>query len=236
MKPLRILFMAIVLTAINSGYSFAFNFQKMTTININGLIVDSKTLLPISGVAIYNDQNDVLGSTNKEGYFDIVLKLSTDGEINFNIKLKKIGYNLYAQKERWENIGSRLSATYYFAMQNSNNKSPAFSELKMGKINTYKDVLKGFNEVKQKVDFEDKIENVKLGNNALFFEINQSYYLINETGWLKLNSPNDTILVNGEKGVPANEINFYVKRSNVKKMSPSTNKNTPFEISTILPN
>jgi len=208
-------------------------FAGTTIVNISGLILDSKTLLPISEATIYGEENQPLGVTDANGFFSTKLTLITDKDINFMLIVKKAGYRLYTQKEHWANPGSNLQVTYYFGMQTTAGDSKPFSEFLMNETgNSYDEVKEGFNKVKAKIDFDNKIEKVKAGNDDLFFEIDKNYYLISETGWLKLTSPHDNISINGTKSTRARDINSSVKRSNVKTMTTSANKDIPFEIYT----
>ena len=204
-----------------------------TSISIAGLIVDSKTLLPIPDAIIYDEENKQLGVADANGFFNIKIDLVANDDINFKLIVRKNGYTSYTQKEHWANLSSDLYATYYFGMQNASSKSNAFSEFIINNsADSYDEVKDGFTEIKEKIDFENKIENAKTGNDNLFFEIEKNYYLISEAGWLKLTSLNDFVLINGKKSTPANEINSYVKRSSVKKMTPVENKDIPFEVFT----
>lgn len=234
MKSLKTFIFAVMLLANFGPFSFASKALSGTTIvDIAGLILDSKTLMPISDATIYDDQNNAIGVTDTNGFFITKLNLTADREVNFTLIVKKTGYRTYTQKEQWANLGSHISVTYYFGMQNTIASSKPFSEFVMNETsNSYDEVKKGFEKVKVKIDFEHKIEEAKIGNDNLFFEIDKNYYLINKTGWLKLNSADDNILINGKKITVAREINSSVKRSAVKRMTTSENKDFPFQIFT----
>ena len=234
MKSLKTFVFAVMLLVNFSLVSFALKATSGTTIiDIGGLILDSKTLVPISDATIYDEQNNALGVTDNNGFFRTKLNLTTDREVNFTLIVKKTGYRTYTQKEQWANLGSHISVTYYFGMQNTIASSKPFSEFLMNETsNSYDEVKNGFEKVKVKIDFDNKVEEAKIGNDNLFFEIDKNYYLINKTGWLKLNSSDDTILINGKKSTVAREINSSVKRSNVKRMTTSESKDFPFQIFT----
>lgn len=206
---------------------------EVTSVGITGLIVDSETLLPISDAALFDIKNRPLGVSDVNGFFNVKVTTEAKDDIHFTLIIKKTGYELYTQKEHWARLGSDVHATYYLGLQHSSRKTRAFSELIMNKrSNTYEEVKQGFNKISEKIDFERKIENAKVGNSKLFFKIDGNYYLISESGWLKLSSANDSVLIDRKKTAPANEINGYVKRSKVKRMSPLDNHNTRFEIYT----
>ena len=234
MRSLKTCIFTVMLLVNFSPCSFASKTPSGTTIvDIAGLILDSKTMVPISDATVYDEQNKPLGLTDTNGFFRTKLDLVSDKEVNFTLIVKKTGYRTYTQREQWANLGANISVTYYFGMQNTIASSKPFSEFVMNEnSNTYDEVKKGFEKVKVKIDFDNKIEEAKTGNDNVFFEIDKSYYLISKTGWLKLTSADDTILINGKKSTTAKEINFIVKRSSVKRMTTSENKDFPFQIFT----
>jgi hypothetical protein len=200
---------------------------------LSGLVMDSKTLLPLSGAVISDEENKSLGITDTSGYFNAKLSLTADKEIDFSFKIKKDGYVSFTQKEHWAKMGTAVHATYYVGIQRIPGKSKPFSEMALSnKTSTYDEVKAGFEKVKAQIDFDNKIDGVKVGNDDLFFKIDQNYYLVSETGWLKLTAEDSPVLINGKDSVPAKDINLRVKRSKVKRMSPSGRKDLPFEIFT----
>ena len=233
LKTLTIVIAFVLMVSYSPG-SFAIKAPSGNTIvNIAGLILDAKTLVPVPEATVYDEQNNPLAVTDANGFFRAKLNIITDREVNFTLIVKKAGYRVYTQKEHWANLGSHISVTYYFGMQNTVGSSKPFSEFVMNEnSDSYEDVKKGFDKVKLKIDFDNKIEEAKIGNDNLFFEIDQSYYLISKTGWLKLTSADDPVLINGKKSTIAREINSSVKRSNVKTMTTSENKDFPFRIFT----
>ena len=235
MRSIRTSIIAIMLLVTFSPDLFASKktLPGTTIVNISGLILDSKTLVPVSEATVYDEQNKTLGVTDANGFFTTRLNLTTDKEINFTLIVKKAGYRMYTQTEHWANLGANISITYYFGMQTTMGSSKPFSEFVMNENSgSYDEVKKGFDKVKVKIDFDNKIEQAKIGNDNLFFEIDKNYYLISKTGWLKLTSASDTVLINGNKSTIAKEINSSVKRSNVKSMTSSQNKDFQFQIFT----
>jgi hypothetical protein len=207
------------------------NSIKTRNINATGLIVDSETLLPLNDAELYDDNNQLLGKTNADGFFNIEFDVNKDGEIRFKLLVKKDGYAKFVQEEHWGDLRDNLNATYYFGLGKKWSSSKSFSELAIDKKYTsYDEIQKKFSFVKDELDFEKKVENAKKNNSLLVHKIDNNYYLINDSGWIKLNSEDDKIIVNGEKIFSANEINSQIKRSRVRGMSPILSKNASFEI------
>ena len=207
------------------------NSAKTRKINATGLIVDSETLLPVNDAELYNDNNQLLGKTNSSGFFDVELDVNKEGEIRFKLSVKKNGYAKFVQEEHWGDLQDNLNATYYFGLENKRSNDKSFSELVIDKkYTTYDEIEKRFSTVKEELNFEKKIENAKKNNSLLIHKIDSDYYLISDSGWIKMNSENDKIIVNGDKIFSVNEINSQIKRSRVKGMSPILSKNASFEI------
>lgn len=207
------------------------NSIKTRNVNTTGLIVDSETLLPLNDAELYNGKNQLLGKTNADGFFNIAFDVNKEGEIRFKLLVKKDGYTKFLQEEHWGDLQDNLNANYYFGLEKKWTNAKSFSELVGGnKQLTYDEMKKGFSSVKGELDFEKKIENVKKNNSLLVHKIDNDYYLISDSGWIKMNSENDKIIVNGDKIFSANEINAQIKRSRVRGMSPILSKNASFEI------
>lgn len=200
-------------------------------VNIHGVVVDSENLSPISAAVIYDSNNTQLAVTDKNGFFKASLSIDVSNDIRFGLLIKKTGYETFSQTEHWANSKSPLEATYYFALRKPGSDTRPFSELVLGESSS-EEMVSGLHTIKGKLEFEKKVAKKKAGNSDLFFSMDSGYYLINDSGWLKLTSPTDTVVVNGVQRIPANAINNYVKRGTVKKMSPSSKISGGFEIET----
>lgn len=202
---------------------------------MEGLVVDSKTLLPIEAVDIYGDDEKPLGKTDANGYFKIALSFPAAGEMKFKIKVSKKGYDSIIQSEHWGNLPNGTKALMYFGLDKAGSSaSSSFSKL----INNvagdldYNNVLKNFDKVKTGRTFDDKLSKAKAGNQDVLIKIDDKYYIVNKTGWIALSSDKDSILVNKKQLVIANQINGTIKRKDVKWMTPLDAKNTKFAIYT----
>lgn len=85
-------------------------------INIGGVIIDSKTKQPIANADIIDENNDVIASTNDEGYFFVTLETPEKGEINFSFLVKKKGYREFVQKEHWADL-KNSGGIYYMGIR-----------------------------------------------------------------------------------------------------------------------
>jgi BlaR1 peptidase M56 len=205
--------------------------SMIRTIDATGLIVDSETLLPLNDAGLYNDNGQLLGKTNADGFFNVEFDVNKEGEIRFKLLIKKDGYTKFVQEEHWGDLQDNLNATYYFGLGKKWSNAKSFSELANNKkYITFDEIQKGFSPIKEDLDFEKKIENAKRNNSLLVHKIDNDHYLISDSGWIKLNSEDDKIIVNGDKIFSANEINSQIKRSRVRGMSPILSKNASFEI------
>jgi len=206
---------------------------KKRNINIAGIVIDSKTLLPIKDATIRDANDKVLTTTNNEGYFKTKIEYFKVGEIEFLFSIEKNEYFNFVQKEHWGDLGNKINASYYFGLQNKQLKTEAFSKLiTIAGSLSFKSIKENFNAIKKRADFNNKVALAKKGNDNVFFEIDNNFYLINDTGWIKLSAKNDLISINGEKNVAAEEINSLIKRKDIKKMTPTDSKNTAFAIFT----
>jgi hypothetical protein len=194
--------------------------QKMKNIDLAGLIVDSETKKPIEGVKIYGENEEDLAVTNSEGYFKIKLSCEKKEEIRFQLKIKKEGYVSFVQREHWGGADN-LGTVYYIGLSQRHSNHDSFSEMLTNLSDiSYAVVNQKFESVKAEIALEEKIENEKKGNDKVFFEIDNGFYIVNKSGWIKLKTKEDRISINGEKVVSALQINSLVKRKSVKGMTP----------------
>lgn len=199
------------------------NKSDMRTINITGLVIDSENLTPISGVNIYDYESEkLLTSTNDKGYFISKLDIDGVGEIKFSLKIDGKNYDPLIQRERWGDLPGDHRIVYYFGLKDKKSDAQSFSELSSsGNGTTYEGVLAGFEVVKEKVNFSKKMQYASEGNQDVFLEVEGDFYIVSDTGWIKLNSEEELISINGNKTVTGLELNKLINRSSITGMSPS---------------
>jgi hypothetical protein len=203
-------------------------------INISGIVIDSESLKPLENANLFDAKENLIGVSDSKGYYRGIIETNEIGEITFKIKVKKAGYNSFIQNEHWGNLSGELNATYYFGLKsNSLNTTFPFSELSTNiSNNNYESVKSGLDVVLEKLNFEKKIENLKKGNNHIFFNLDGKFYVVSNTGWIEINSENDLISLNGKKDILAKEINGLIKRNKIKNMSTTAKANYSVEIFT----
>ena len=220
-------------TTSKNEFSSIENIQTNRSIEIAGLILDTESLLPIEKVEIYDHKNNLISKTDERGYFKIKIDEYGLGEIHFGLALKKKGYVPQIQKEHWGNLTGEVKSTFYFGLQKKGSELPQFSELITNGHNlSYKGVLKHFPSIKDKVVFNKKLHAAKKGNQLVVITIDNTNYLVNDFGWIKLNSTKDLISINNNKPVPASDLNNVIKRKQITGMTPLKNTNAKYAVYT----
>ncbi len=191
------------------------------TVKLAGLVIDSETLEPIINAEIKNYNGTVLTTTDNKGYYSLEFVNAQQGEIDFNLIVKKEGYKPLVQKEHWGNLSGEIKTSMYFGLQKNNGPTPEFSKLFTKNINLdYASIAQNISVIENEKFFTSKLEDVKKGNTNCIVEINKTPYLVSATSWIKLNSFNDVIAIDDETNLPASKLNTYINRNNIKAMSP----------------
>lgn len=194
--------------------------SNVVTINITGIVFDSKTLLPLENVDIYNEQGDFVTKTDDKGYFVGKIKSnSSNGSLKFKIRLEKKEYLTFTQSENWaDSQKEQININYFFGIRKGSDSSEvdSFSQYFLNNDNSFNSVSTNLESVLQKLKFNNTINVIKKENQNSFFEINKSYYLVSDTGWLKLDSPESLINIDLDEKVQAKNINHSLQRKNIK--------------------
>jgi hypothetical protein len=195
------------------------------SIHLAGIVMDANNLKPLNAAKIFDENNHFLGATNEIGFFELTVSTQDKGEIHFELKIKKDGYETFSQKEHWGDFSENMHASYYFGIKNKALPSgKSFGELVMTeKGQNYTEVLKAFESVNDKLNFEKRIELAKANNQKVWFEIATKYYLISNTGWIEIPSEDTKVLINNEKSILAKDLNSKIKRNSIKHMTTLSN-------------
>jgi hypothetical protein len=195
------------------------------SIYLTGIVMDANNLKPLNAAKIFDENNHFLGTTNENGFFDLIVSTQDKGEIHFELKIKKDGYETFSQKEHWGDLSENMHASYYFGIKNKALPSgKSFGELVMTeKGQNYTEVLKAFESVNDKLNFEKRIELAKANNQKVWFEIATKYYIISSTGWIEIPSEDTKVLINNEKSILAKDLNSEIKRNSIKHMTTLSN-------------
>ncbi len=206
--------------------------SDMRIIHLAGIVVDAESLTPIAGANIYdNFSGKLLTNTDENGYFHYDLEINPTGEIDFSFKVEGEKHITLSHKEHWADWPGNREAVYYIGLKEPNSNSHAFSELAAsGSGTSYESALAGVNFVKEKLEenlsFNKKMKLALVGNQDSFIEVDGSYYIVSNTGWIKINSDQDLISVNDKELIKAFKMNSFLERKDIGNMSTTASKET----------
>lgn len=186
---------------------------------VAGVVFDSETLLPVQNVNVYDGKGEYMAKSDEKGYFiGQMLGTKSNNSVAFKMKLEKKGYLTFTQTENWaDNQKKEINVNYYFGIKKAGKLSDAesSSHYLLNENNSFESVSKNFENVLKKLNLEIAIKNLRKNNQSSFFEFNNTYYLVSDTGWIKLDSSKALINVNSRK-ITAEEINSSLKRSEIR--------------------
>lgn len=231
-KPVLILVLIIAL------FSFSFASTKAPAtraINLAGLVFDAGTLAPVDSAKIYDGDGNLLGVSDKKGYYNVIIHYPKSGEIYFKVKIEKKGYQRFEHSEHWGNLGD-TKTIMYFGLKKSHSIAKSFSSFAgnapIRNDLGYDNVLRHFDKVKVEKEFNDKLADSKAGNENVLIKINDQFYIVDNTGWIKISSEKDLISIDGERTLTADKLNSIIKREDIKGMTPVDSKDAKFAIYT----
>ncbi|MFN8431002.1 MAG: hypothetical protein U0V04_13575 [Spirosomataceae bacterium] len=197
-------------------------------IKLTGLVVDAESYRPIENASFFDADDNLVGTTDQTGFFTLKLNVPEQGEMFFSLKIKKNGYENFTQNEHWGDLDGDSNATFYFGLKNKKMpKSESFSELSLNSDNFSIDKMKSdLKKIAEKRDFLNEIEKAKTGNDNVYFVVNGKPLLVNDSGYIELNSSNDKVKVNNDKSLEASNLNGNVSRKKVKSMTTLSNENS----------
>jgi hypothetical protein len=204
---------------------------QVRNIDIAGLVVDAQTLLPVEGAAIYDAQNTVLGTSDAKGYYKIQLTYKQSGQLNFKLTLVKPGFVTFHQHENWADMPGNSKGLFYFGLKKVHGRTASFSTVQHGDL-SYDNVDAGFEKVRDERGFYNKLAAAKTGNQKVFLRVDTGLYIVDKTGWIKINSEKDIVALNGVQLVTADKLNSLIKRKDIKGMTPVADKQEKFAIYT----
>ena len=218
----------INLNELDINYS---NNHTERKIQLGGIIMDSETLKPLANAEFRDANGNVLSTTDKNGYYNVALQVSGEGELIFDFSLYKEGYQPLLQKERWGNLPGKIGSSYYFGLKKEGSESKEISEL--GELTTnlsYEAVLSKYAPIKARIDLNKKISIVRKNTKHSFIEIDKHFYIVSNAGWLRINSKQDLIFINDSKTIPASQLNNHITRNDIVEMTPLENDQAHFAI------
>lgn len=233
-RRFNLIFLLLIFT---SSISFSLDgISNIRNINIAGLIVDAQTLSPLENAKIYDADNNLLGTTDQHGYFKIKINYVKLGSINFKLKIVKKGQKVLYDHENWSDFQNDTKNMMYFGLVNSKSKVQSFATIGdtsfIGKKLDYDCVIAGFDKIKKQHQFENQLAKAKVGNQKVFMQVAGQFYLVDDNGWIKLNTNTDTVFIDQKTKFPANQLNKIIKRKAVKSMTPLNAEGNKFAIYT----
>ncbi len=195
--------------------------DSLGTAHLAGLVVDVSSLTPIPLADLYDSEGNLIGQTDDNGYYRVQITSETSKNIRFRLRVSKKGYSPFVQQENWADLPA-MSAILHFGLQKPSGSPNPFSSLiteTNGDLG-YPNVLLTFSEVVHDQAFKMKMETAKADNEYVFIQIDDGVYLVNDSGWIQIESEEDLINVDNELVLPAKELNTKVKRKDIKRMTP----------------
>lgn len=220
-KEVNFLGLFLVVSLITGGIVYAqeSRIKSNRKVNLSGIVMDTETMKPLTNVQFFDKEKQLLGTSNTQGYFTVVVPVNDEGEIVYTLNAEKDGYKLFKQNERWGDLGDDLYAGYYLGMSRSDSNTDTFSSLMMGnKVESFEKLNKGLPEYLNKVSLTRGVYALREGNEKVFFAHEGKYYIVNNFGYCEIKSGNDKILVDG-KTCLAKDVNEALKRSQIKGMT-----------------
>jgi hypothetical protein len=215
-------------------FSSSFASNNITrTIDIAGIVFNVQTLAPVEGAQIYNADGKLLGATDKNGYYNVRIAYTKTGEMYFGLKIEKKGFQTIHQNEHWGDLASAQNVMY-FGLKPSHSGGKSFSGFAdNGRSDlSYTNVAAHFGKVKEQVDFNGKLDHAKAENDDVLIRIDGKLYIVDSSGWIKIDSDKDLILINDDQVLTADKLNATIKRKDIKWMSPIDSKKAKFAIHT----
>jgi hypothetical protein len=229
---------ALIIAFIISSFSVAFATKTNSTdrtIELAGLVVNAKDLSPVEAAKIYDADNNLLGSTDKNGYYHIHFGYSKTGELYFKLKIVKDGFQSFTQSEHWGNLNDPKNVMY-FGLRANHAAAGSFASFADNRSSvsdlSYSNVLNHFSKVRGEKEFNDQLADAKAGNEKVLVLISGKFYIVDNNGWIQINSDKDAILINDKQVLVADQLNANIKRKDVKWMSPVDSKQAKFAIHT----
>ncbi len=204
-------------------------------IHLAGLVVNAGTLSPVAMADIYSSDKKLLGTTDKNGYYSVNIDCNAKGAMQFSITISKEGYESLLDKENWGDLGNTSKMIIYFGIRESKSNAEQFSKFgnDAGSGNlSYNNVFAGFTKVQEQKNFDRELAKAKEGNENVLIQYNDNFYIVNDFGWIQINSDQDLISINDKKNIVASQLNATVKRKDIKGMTPVESKDAKFAIYT----
>lgn len=208
--------------------------QSKRIFHFGGLVVDQQTFAPITNATIYDEHDQLLASTDSRGYFIADYDYYEIGDLHFLLKIQKEGYKPFLQKEHWGNFPSETNALFCFALATTTTEMEGSSAVDANCSSiSYEATKTIFEEMKTETLFATHMENAKRDNSKIFLSVDGGYYIANNSSWIPISSPNDSISINGEETLPAYAIDEVLQRQEIRGMTTVASKTVACMVFTV---
>lgn len=209
----------------NNIYSQTPDMEKFL---VSGLVVSAQDHKPLEGVDIFIEDKKI-GITDDKGYF------SNEGMASSNDKpvvvvFKKSGFKDFKQSERVHPSLLKKGFNFIVGLRGANDSNP-FSDTRMGAL-SYTKTKDRLPEVIKKDLFNKGLTALRMEKGKVLFEYNGQPYLLSESSWIKLESLDDIIVIDGQEKGKARDVNDMIQRDQIKGMTPDAEKKSVINITT----
>jgi hypothetical protein len=206
--------------ALNKRKGIAKDEKIITT---TGLIVDAETLEPLASAKITIQDLKIAVSTDDKGFYKVQIPYEKL-PLNYTMVVIKDGYELFkifgGYEENKNSVHTNSIGDVEFIGINKKDKKGSFIHAMDGANENvasfgYDSVLARFEDFKLSNQRQRKLEQLKMGNEKVFFIIDgHSYVTAQNTQAASISSETDIVQVN-DKPMPAEEVNRSIQRKNV---------------------
>lgn len=211
------LFLITFLLVFSNAYSQDLKPEK---VDVSGIVIDAVGHNGLEHVGIF--YNDVeIATTDNRGYFsgqfDVVLNNTP-----IIIYILKDGYGKITLKERWHPMNFRRGINIVAGLKTKGDTvAQSFVDAQPGRFSEG-DPHKRLESVLTKQVFEIALDKLRDGNDKVLFDYQNEHYVISDTGWLKVESLENTLIINDRNKIKVGDVNNYLKRSQIKDMTPDS--------------
>lgn len=211
-------------------FSHLYSQKSKEIIPVSGLVLSVHDHKPLAGVVVLF-KGKVVATTDKQGFFASDISASYNNE-PFSLFFKKDAFKSFKQSENINPALLNKGFNFIIGLQHSDIPTGrAFSDTKLG-ILSYTKTQDRLQEVLEKEYFNTAIDIFRKENNTVLFNFSKEFYILSESSWIKPTSLDDTLVINGHKKGKVKDIDYLIKRNQIKVMTPDTLMNNGIRIVT----
>ncbi|NIG57568.1 hypothetical protein [Chitinophaga sp. Cy-1792] len=190
-------------------------------ITMAGIVVDAASLKPVAGMSIYNNDRQLLGKTDENGYYKLELSFNQSADIAFNFNMQKDGYTAFSSTLHWAALQGERSTVFYAGIPTVRSREKVFSkEVNTLPGNSYAVVKSGLETVIASRTLDRKLDRQKNAGDKVFVVLDGAYYLVGGNGQVKIPGAGTRVRVNNDKVYTAADLNNVIKRADISFINP----------------